>query len=349
MSNMTDKAAVVILNWNGLEYLKRFLGKVVEYSGSPGTTVYLVDNGSTDGSGDWAGKNYPSVKVIRLDENLGFAGGYNAAMEKITAEYYILLNSDIEVTSGWCDHLVSFMDNKPMAAACQPKILSWKDHSWFEYAGAAGGFLDKFGYPFCRGRIFNRTEKDEGQYDTETEVSWTSGACMIVRADAWHECGGFDPDFFAHMEEIDMCWRFLLAGYSLFYCPASVVYHVGGGTLPYESPGKTYLNFRNNMFLLYKNLPSEKLRNTLLIRKILDGIAGVVFLLSGKPANMKAVWNAHMDYYKSIKSLRKKRERIMRTYPEKPEQLILNKSLIWEFYIRRRKTYSKIYNNINPE
>jgi hypothetical protein len=346
MNNMSGRTAVVILNWNGLEYLKKFLGKVVDYSSSPGTAIFVVDNGSSDHSSDWVEKNHPSVKIIRLEKNLGFAEGYNVALRQISAEYYILLNSDIEVTQGWSDKLTSFMDMNPDAAACQPKILSWNDNSYFEYAGAAGGFLDKYGYPFCRGRAFNHTEQDNGQYDTLKEVLWTSGACMIVRSSAWHECSGFDPDFFAHMEEIDLCWRFLLAGYSLYFYPLSVVYHVGGGVLPYGSPFKTYLNFRNNLFLLYKNLPDDKLHKVLFVRKILDGIAGIVFLLSGKPGNLKAVWKAHMDYYKSIKSLKTKREKILRKYPEKVDNLILNKSLIFEFYIRRRKTYSKIFDNL---
>jgi GT2 family glycosyltransferase len=340
------KVAIVILNWNGIDYLKRFLSTAVKNSGSTGTVFYIADNNSTDGSADWVAMNFPSIKIIRNSKNLGFAGGYNLALQQIDAEYFILLNSDIEVTEGWTKPLISFMENNRDVASCQPKILSWHNKDYFEYAGAAGGYLDKYGYPFCTGRLFHFTEKDEGQYDTPEDVFWTSGACMIVRAEAWRQCNGFDADFFAHMEEIDLCWRFHFAGYRVCYLPEPVVYHVGGGALPYDSPFKTYLNFRNNLFLLYKNLPDNKLHYILFVRKLLDGIAASVFLFSGKFSNVKSVWKAHKDYYKNIKSLKAKRETGRILYDKKSINTIMNKSIVFEFYIKGIRTFDRLKINI---
>lgn len=341
-----DKAAIVILNWNGVDYLKRFLGTTVKNTTSPGTVIYVADNGSTDGSADWVAKNFPSIRLIMFDKNLGFAGGYNLALQQIDAEYFILLNSDIEVTEGWTGPLISFMDNNNDVASCQPKILSWHKKEYFEYAGAAGGYIDVFGYPFCRGRLFNSIEKDKGQYNTPKDVFWTSGACMIVKAEAWRRCNGFDADFFAHMEEIDLCWRFHLAGYRVSYIPEPVVYHIGGGVLPYNSPFKTYLNFRNNLFLLYKNLPDKKLHYILFIRKLLDGIAAFVFLITGKFSNIKSVWEAHIDYYKNIKSLKVKREVVRKLSVRQSINTIMNKSIVFEFYIKGIRTFDRLKTNI---
>jgi GT2 family glycosyltransferase len=337
-----SKAALIILNWNGLQYLQKFLGTVVSLSSFPGSVVCVADNGSIDDSVKWVKNNYPSVKVIELGKNHGFAGGYNIALEQIEAEYFILINSDIEVTSGWAEKLVRFMDDHPEAAACQPKILSWHNRHYFEYAGAAGGYIDKFGYPFCRGRVFDKIEKDEGQYDNICEIFWTSGACMIIRANAWKRCKGFDPSFFAHMEEIDLCWRLLLDGYKLYFFPDSVVYHVGGGALPYNSPFKTYLNFRNNLFLLHKNLPGKILHKTLFIRKMLDGISAIYFLKKGDFRNIRAIWKAHMDYYKSYDEMKLKRKETERISEENPWNYILNKSLVFEFYVKGNKTFKKL-------
>jgi GT2 family glycosyltransferase len=339
------KTAIVILNWNGIGYLQKFLGVAVVCSSTENTVLYVADNGSTDGSPDWVEKNFPSVKLIRLNKNYGFAGGYNMALQQIDCEYFVLLNSDIEVTPGWTEPLIEFMENNPDAASCQPKILSWHRRDHFEYAGAAGGYIDKYGYPFCRGRIFNYAEKDTGQYDTREDIFWSSGACMIVRSEAWKKCEGFDADFFAHMEEIDLCWRFKKAGYRVCYVYESVVYHIGGGVLPYNSPFKTYLNFRNNLFLLYKNLPDRNLHKTLFIRKILDGIAAGLFLITGKFANIRSIWRAHMDYYKSISSLIKKREFVKTLSKEESSTGILNKSIVFEFYIKRIKTFGKLKTN----
>lgn len=333
------KTAVVILNWNGLDFLKKFLGTVVRYSVSSDTAVYVADNGSTDDSAEWIAKNHSSVKILTLGENHGFAGGYNLALEHIDAKYYLLLNSDIEVTENWLQPLVSFMDTNPDAASCQPKIRSYYSRDSFEHAGAAGCFIDKYGYPFCRGRIFYHIEKDKGQYDTREDVFWSSGACMIVRSDAWKKAGGFDPLFFAHMEEIDLCWRFSKMGYRVCYIPESVVYHVGGGTLPYLSPFKTYLNFRNSLFLLYKNLPGNKLQKVIFFRKTLDGIAALMFLFKGDPVNFRSVLKAHIDYYRNKKQLILKRNEVMKLEINNTPACILNKSIVFEFYLKGRRTY----------
>jgi GT2 family glycosyltransferase len=339
------KTAVVILNWNGLEYLKRYLPGIIANSASKDIFVYIADNGSTDGSLAWIEENHPQARLIKLENNNGFAGGYNLALARVEAQYYILVNSDVEVTPGWAEKLTAFMDNNPGAAACQPKILSWHDKSSFEYAGAAGGYIDRYGYPFCRGRLFSNPEKDSGQYDTAKDVFWTSGACMIVRGDAWKRCGGFDPDFFAHMEEIDLCWRFHLSGYKLCQIPDVTVFHVGGGSLPYDSPFKTYLNFRNNLFMLYKNLPTGGLFKTMLIRMVLDGVAALTFLVHGKPRLLISVWKAHLDFYRGLEKLKVKRKAIDRSFPSNPGKFILNKSIVIAFYLKGIKTFDRLKTN----
>lgn len=337
------KTAIVILNWNGICYLKMFLGTVVKYSISSETEVYVADNGSNDGSAEWVAENFKEVRLIRFDRNYGFAGGYNMAIDKLDAEYFVLINSDIEVTEGWLQPLVSFMEENSDAAACQPKILSYNQKDYFEHAGAAGGFIDKYGYPFCRGRILNIAEKDEGQYNDQVEIFWSSGACMIVRADAWKKCGGFDTDFFAHMEEIDLCWRFKKAGYRTCFTSGSTVYHIGGGSLAYDSPYKIYLNFRNSLYMLYKNLPDDRLSSVLSLRMILDGMAAVIFLATGRFSYFRAVLRAHISYYKSIGDLRRKREIVKKFGEFHAPGLILNKSIVFEFYIKGIKTFNRLY------
>jgi GT2 family glycosyltransferase len=337
-----NKTAIVILNWNGLGYLKMFLGTVIKHSINNETFICVADNGSTDGSAEWVADNYKDIKLIRLDKNYGFAGGYNLAINQLDAKYFVLLNSDIEVTEGWLQPLVNFMDNNPDVASCQPKILSYSRKDHFEHAGAAGCFIDKYGYPFCRGQIFNKVEKDSGQYDSQINVFWSSGACMIVQSDAWNKCGGFDTSFFAHMEEIDLCWRFNNAGYRVCYLPVPVVYHIGGGSLPYSSPFKTYLNFRNSLFLLYKNLPDNRLHSVLFIRRVLDGFAAVYFMMKGSLASVKSVWNAHMDFYKSLSELKLKRESVKKLEKDHFPMPVLNKSIVFEFYIKGNKTYNSI-------
>lgn len=341
------KTAIVILNWNGIDYLKKFLATVVRYSTGPDTAVYLADNGSADGSVEWVAHSFSSVKILTLGSNKGFAGGYNAALEQIDATYFLLLNSDIEVTEGWLQPLVSFMDTNPDVASCQPKIRSYYHRDYFEHAGAAGCYIDKYGYPFCRGRIFYNIEKDNGQYDSQKDIFWSSGACMIMRSEAWKKAGGFDASFFAHMEEIDLCWRFSKAGYRVCYIPESVIYHVGGGSLPYTSPFKTYLNFRNSLYLLYKNLPDNKLQSMMFKRKILDGIAALSFLGKGDLVNFKSVLKAHIDYYRNKKELKAKRKIVMQLEANHIPSCIMNKSIVFEFYAKGNRTYSrlKIENN----
>jgi Predicted glycosyltransferases len=341
-----DKCAIVILNWNGIEFLKKFLPGVLTHSYGTDINIYVADNGSDDGSAEYVAENFSSVKLIRFDKNNGFAGGYNLAFAQIEARYYVLLNSDIEVTEGWLEPMLSYLEINPGVASVQPKILSFLQRDKFEYAGAAGGFIDKFGYPLCRGRIFYKTEKDEGQYNNQTDIFWSTGACMVVRAEAWKKCGGFDADFFAHMEEIDLCWRFHKSGYRVAYIPQSVVYHVGGGSLPYNSPLKTFLNFRNSLYLLYKNLPDKNLHRILFTRKILDGIAALFFMAKGEFKSFGAVWKAHMDYYNNIELLKEKRRTTGKSEPTDFAGLILNKNIVFEFYIRRRRTFSSLKTNI---
>lgn len=336
------KTAVVILNWNGLEWLQKFLESAVRYTADGNTSVFVADNGSTDSSIDWISMNFKDIPIIRFESNLGFAGGYNRAFKQINATYYVLLNTDVGVTEGWLNPLVEYMDNNPDVASCQPKIISFRKKDYFEYAGAAGGYIDKYGYTFCRGRIFDHIEKDTGQYDDFANIFWSTGACMIVRSDAWIKCGGLDDDFFAHMEEIDLCWRFRLADYRVCYVPGSTVYHVGGGSLPYDSKNKTYLNFRNNLFLLYKNLPDNKLHRVLLIRKLLDGLAAIMFIFTGRYSIFKAILKAHIDYYKSIRTLKEKRKLVRDLTKKKNGGNLLNKSIVFRFYIRGEKTFNSL-------
>ena len=335
------KTAIVILNWNGLEFLKKFLEGVVVLSNETDTAIFVADNCSTDGAVEWIESNFTTVKIIRLEKNHGFAGGYNLALKQIDAKYFLLLNSDIEVTKGWLKPMVEFMDNNPNVAACQPKILSYHNREYFEYAGAAGGYIDKHGFPFCRGRMLHRIEKDVGQYDAATSIFWSSGACMMIRSEAWKKAGGFDASFFAHMEEIDLCWRLGKLGYLVYCVPQSVVYHVGGGSLAYTSPFKTYLNYRNNLFMLYKNLPDNKLQQVLFLRKILDGMAALRFLMKFDFANFKAIFEAHLSYYKQKKTLKESRNKV-KQLGEKEILTILNKSLVCQFYLKGRKTFESL-------
>ncbi|HKR03747.1 MAG TPA: glycosyltransferase family 2 protein, partial [Bacteroidia bacterium] len=291
------KTAIVILNWNGKELLKKFLENVIEHSRHI-AGVIIADNASTDGSEEFLKKNFPSVRIINFSENYGFAGGYNKALKEIDAEYYILLNSDVEVTAGWIEPVIEMMDNNPEIVCCQPKIKSWHNKEFFEHAGGAGGFIDKYGYPFCRGRLFLTLEKDDGQYNDVKEIFWATGACMFIRSKVFHEMNGFDSAFFAHMEEIDLCWRMQNKGYKIYCVPQSEVYHVGGGTLSKNNPGKTYLNFRNNLMMIHKNLPFSSLAYVFIIRLTLDGIAGIKFLFEGGLQDCMAVIKAHFYFYR---------------------------------------------------
>jgi GT2 family glycosyltransferase len=301
---MNNKVAVVILN---LSFLQQFLPGIVEHSVPH--RVYVADNGSTDDSVTFVGTNFPSVEIIRNNGNFGYAQGYNLALQNISADYFVLLNSDVEVTPGWIAPLVKLMDEDKRIAACQPKVLDQKTRQLFEYAGAAGGFIDRYGYPFCRGRIFNALEKDEHQYDYAQEVFWATGACMFVRASSFRQAGGFDPKYFAHMEEIDLCWRLRNLGHSIYAEPGSVVYHVGGGTLSKISARKTYLNFRNNLTTLARNGSPRSLVPKILLRMVLDGIAAFKFLFEGAPSHFISVIKAHFVFYSWIpRILRSRRD-----------------------------------------
>ncbi len=337
---MTDiiKTAVVILNWNGVNFLKKFLPSAIKYTISPNADLYVADNGSSDESVKVLKENFPEVKLLLFDKNYGFTGGYNKALKQIEAEYYVLLNSDIEVTENWLNIPIKILDEDDNTAAVMPKILSHNNKKMFEYAGAAGGFIDKFGYPFCRGRIISEVEEDKGQYNKTDEIFWASGAALFVKADLFHEFNGLDEDFFAHMEEIDLCWRLKNKSYKIIYCAESKVYHVGGGTLPNDSPHKVYLNFRNNLFLLIKNLPTKKLFLTIFIRLILDGISAFVYLAQGKINFFFAVLKAHGSFYANALKFYKKRDKIQ----NKRINNIYNKSIVWDFFIKKKKKFSDI-------
>ena len=289
--------AVVILNWNGLNMLKAYLPALKERTPDDAFIV-VADNGSTDGSVEWLEKDHPDIRTIRFDQNYGFTGGYNRALREIEADYYVLLNSDIEVGEGWLEPLVGFMEEHPEVGICQPKVLSMAERDRFEYAGAAGGFIDRYGFPFCRGRILSNLERDEGQYDEAVECFWATGACMVIRSALYHHLGGLDESFFAHMEEIDLCWRAKLLGYQVWCVPASKVWHVGGGTLPNNSPRKLYFNYRNNLLMLYKNLPERLRRRRILARLCMDGASSAVYLITGRWSYFLAVCKAHIDYHR---------------------------------------------------
>ena len=292
-----SKLSVVLLNWNGKHYLERFLGRLINRSAVPGVSIVVADNGSNDGSQDWIKVNYPQITLIELQENYGFTGGYNRALNQIDSDYYLLLNSDVEVTEGWLEHLIDSMDRMPQAGICMPKIKSAFEKDSFEYAGASGGFIDVLGYPFCRGRILSNIEVDCAQYNSDREIFWASGAAFMIRSSLFHDLGGFDTNFFAHMEEIDLCWRAKLAGWQVWVFPDSVVYHVGGGTLPNDSPRKLFFNYRNNLLMLYKNLPSNRLWFVLTLRFIMDYASAFLYLIQGKQKLFNSVWKAHNEFW----------------------------------------------------
>lgn len=307
------RCSVVILNWNGADMLRRYLPSVVEHTmGMQDVEVVVADNGSTDESLQVLAAEFPGVRTITLDKNYGFAEGYNKAIALIDSEYTVLLNSDVEVTNGWLLPILDYMDAHREVAAVQPKIHSWLRKDYFEHAGAAGGYLDMLGYPFCRGRVLGKVEKDEGQYDSVAEVLWTSGACMCIRTTIYKESGGLDAKFFAHMEEIDLCWRLCCRGYKLVCLPCSTVYHLGGGALGYENPRKTYLNFRNNLLMIYKNMPAKRLWWVLLLRFVLDYAAALQFLLTGKLKQARAVLTARKDYHRMKPHFADKRKNNLR-------------------------------------
>ena len=324
--------AIVILNWNGKQLLQRFLPSVVKYS--PGARIIVADNGSSDNSIDFLEERYPEVGIIKLQKNYGFAGGYNEALKEVDAELICLLNSDVEVTKGWLTPVLKLLEENPDIGIVQPKIKDLKRPSYFEYAGAAGGFLDFFGYPFCRGRIFQSLEEDTGQYDEIREIFWATGACMFIRKEIFSELGGFDTDYFAHQEEVDLCWRARNHGYKVFYTGASEVFHMGGSTLNNMNPKKTFLNFRNSLFSITKNLPRKKAFPIILSRLLLDGIATIRFIFQLKLKHAWAIVRAHLSYYAHFFRMLRKREKVRFV-----EKYYATTSIVWSYYVRRIETF----------
>lgn len=334
------QTAVVILNYNGAGMLRRFLPSVIEYS--PEASIYVADNGSSDESCDVVRNEFPAVKLMVLDHNYGFAEGYNRALAQVDEEYAVLLNSDVEVTRGWLSPMTQFLDSNPEVAACQPKLLSFKQKDFFEYAGAAGGFIDKWGYTFCRGRIFNTVERDSGQYDDTTDVFWATGAALMIRNEVYKNNGGLDGRFFAHMEEIDLCWRLRSRGYRIACVPQSHVYHVGGATLKKENPQKTYLNFRNNLLMIYKNAPDCQLKKIILFRKVFDNVAALKFLASGDYAAFKAVRKARRDFKAMRSGYDKARAENMKLAVTTRIPEVLKSSILYKYYLGFKHTYSSL-------
>jgi GT2 family glycosyltransferase len=328
---MDKKIAVVILNWNGAKLLEQFLPSVVAYSNE--ANIYVADNASTDNSIAVIKEQFPSVQIIQNEGNFGFAMGYNVALQNVEEPYYALVNSDIEVTENWLSPILTIFDNEPNTGIIQPKILDYKNKDYFEYAGAAGGYIDQYGYPFCRGRIFESIEKDHRQYDDQTEIFWASGACFFIRKEIYRKLNGFDPDFFAHQEEIDLCWRAFNLGYSTKYTSKSVVYHVGGATLNQSNPKKTFLNFRNSLLMLLKNLPSNQLFPIIFIRLVLDGLAGIQFIFKGKFAHCFAILKAHFYFYHLINYNLKKRGTIQKS------DYYQSKSIVFSYFLNQKKRF----------
>jgi GT2 family glycosyltransferase len=328
------KIAVVILNWNGAKLLEQFLPSVIKYSAD--ADIYLADNASTDDSVAFVKANFPTVKIVINESNFGFAQGYNEALKYIDAEIYALVNSDIEVTENWLSPILETFEKEPKTAIIQPKILDFKRKEYFEYAGAAGGFMDKYGYMFCRGRMFETLEKDNGQYDDHCEIFWASGACFFIRSSVYNELQGFDADFFAHQEEIDLCWRAINKGFAIKYNSKSVVYHVGGATLQQGNPMKTFLNFRNSLLMMVKNLPKRKLFPVLFVRLILDGIAGIQFLSQGKFKHLFAIFKAHFAFYRLLPKNYKKRDVFQ------SDRYYFTNSIIYLYFIKKVKVFNNI-------
>ena len=339
------KVAIAILNWNGKPLLEKFLPYVLKNIPAY-AEVFVIDNASSDDSVKFISASFPSVKIIQNDKNYGFAKGYNEGLKKITADYFVLLNSDVQVTPHWIEPIVGLMESDKTIAACQPKLLNYNVRNEFEYAGGGGGYIDKWGYPFCRGRIFNSFEKDNGQYNDIREVFWASGACLFIRASVYNEAGGLDEDFFAHMEEIDLCWRIRNLGYKIIYCPDSMVYHVGAGTLAKMNPQKTYYNFRNNLLMLCKNHAPGLLRTKLLLRGIFDGLAGIKFLFAGDVAHFFAVIRAHFSFYSMLGKTLKKRKAIRKNIKRYATNCVYRKSIVWEYFVNGKKKFSELDKNL---
>lgn len=334
-----SSVAIVILNWNGRKMLEQFLPSVLQTS-YPACQVYVADNASTDDSMAFLRQQYPEVKLIVMDQNRGYAGGYNEALKSVKADYYMILNSDVAVEPNWLQSMVSLLDTHPQIAACQPKILSFNQPDHFEYAGAAGGWMDAYGYPFCRGRVFETMEPDSGQYHDACPVAWASGAALMVRSKCFHEVGGFDAYFFAHQEEIDLCWRLQAAGFSIYVCPASVVYHLGGGTLPRGNNRKTFLNFRNNLIMLSKNLPAAQKWRVFPMRAGLDLLSGVKELFAGKPGYFYSILRAWAGFLRWRFFHRKQSPRpsVKIAAPVGFSRFLLP----WQYFVRGRRRFSEL-------
>ena len=332
------KIAIVILNWNGIKLLEKFIPSIIRYSDSSYCDIYVADNASTDHSISFLQEHYPTVKILRNNVNEGFAKGYNEALKNIESPYFALLNSDIEVTENWLEPIISHFDNHPNTAIVQPKILDFKNKEMFEYAGAAGGYIDKYGFAYCRGRIFDEIEKDNGQYNQDSDIFWASGACFFIRSKTFKELNGFDERYFAHFEEIDLCWRAQNLNYCIKYISTSIVYHVGGATLKSSDPKKTYLNFRNNLATLVKNLPRKSLFRILFVRLFLDGVAGIVFILKSKPRHAFSIFRAHVSFYKDLpQNLKLRKHNSLNR-----EDYYATRSIVWSHFISGIKKFSDI-------
>ena len=333
---MSKPIAVAILNYNGRPLLEKFLPEVLAHSPVDLAEIWVIDNASQDDSVAWLKAHYPSVGLVLLPQNYGFAEGYNRGLAQVQSPYYLLLNSDVQVSAHWLEPLWECLQHNPQVAACQPKIKAYHQPEYFEYAGAAGGYIDRWGYPFCRGRLFDSLEKDEGQYDDARPVFWASGACLLIRAEAFWEAGAFDTRFFAHMEEIDLCWRLKNLGYQIHFEPKSSVWHLGAGTLGAESPYKIFLNFRNNLLMLQKNLPLSQLYFVLFVRLTLDGVAALRFLMAGKLRNFVAILRAHFSFYRlMLKKVFRLRQKTWH-----PEQY--TGSIVWSYFVRKHRKFSEI-------
>lgn len=333
------KVAVVILSWNGRKYLEEFLPSVVQHTSPQLCEIIVADNLSSDDSIDFLKKNYPTIRIIQNARNGGYAGGYNDALKQVQAQYYVLLNQDIEVTENWVERVIEEMDKDQKIAAAQPKLRAYLKKDEFEYAGASGGYLDKFGYAYCRGRMFDTMEKDLGQYDDVADLFWATGACLFVRADAYWRAGGLDEDFFAHQEEIDLCWRLNSLGNRIIVVPGSVVYHLGGGSLPYGNPRKAFLNFRNNLWMMGKNLPLGSALVKIPMRITLDIVAGIYYTVKNKTlTDLKAILKAHWAFYKAIPAISAKRDR----FPYFSSHRLTGISVVWKYFIKGKKTFNEL-------
>ena len=330
-----SRTAVVILNFNGEKLLQQFLPSVIQHSSE--AEIIVADNNSSDQSISFVQQTFPQIRIIKLDRNYGFCGGYNRALQQVVAKYYVLLNSDIEVTSQWLAPMTSLLDNDPTIAALQPKVLSYQNKNKFEHAGAAGGFIDALGYPFCRGRIFDYVEEDHGQYNDEREVFWATGACLMIRSEAFKKFGGFDEDFFAHMEEIDLCWKLQRTGQKVFYCGKSTIYHVGAGTLSYQNPKKVFLNFRNGLSLLFKHLNAGELIYKLPLRILLDVIAAVQFLVKGDAGSFAAVIRAQGKFLFNLPRDLRKRKEVRKGAPTYPDTMIYKGSVVLDYFLKGKR------------